>query len=157
MTTFQIVIVVLLAVLVATAVPVLVQLRRTLSRAEEVLSSVGPKLDRTLDETSQAVARLNRVGQEIERQAEGVRVLTDAAAGLGHSLVRIRDTVHSITSMASALIPSAFDGLRSLLHRERPEERPSPRRRQVERTAPEDEAAADDIESSEQPARRAGH
>jgi len=114
MATWQIVAVVLLAVLVGAVVPVLLQLRRTLQSAELVLNSTGPKLDRTLDEVGEAAARINRLGKSLEKDAEGLGVFTDAAAGLGRSLKQAQDSLRVMTAVGAAVGPAIAAGLRAL-------------------------------------------
>lgn len=116
--TWQLFILVLLAVLVGAAVPVLLQLRRTLKRAEDVLESTGPKMDRTLEEVTEAAARINRVGKSLERDAEGLQVFTDAAAGLGRSLKQAQASLRIMTTVGAAVGPALAAGLRSLFARD---------------------------------------
>ena len=116
--TWQLITVVLLAVLVGAAVPALLQLRRTLRSAENVLESTGPKVDRTLEEVSEAAARINRLGKSLERDAEGLQVFTDAAAGLGRSLKQAQASLRIMTTVGAAVGPAIAAGLRSLFARE---------------------------------------
>ena len=116
--TWQLISMVLLAVLVGAAVPVLLQLRRTLKSAETVLESTGPKIDRTLEEVSEAAARINRLGKSLERDAEGLQVFTDAAAGLGRSLKQAQASLHIMTTVGAAVGPAIAAGLRSLFARD---------------------------------------
>ena len=117
-TTWQLVTVVLLAVLVGALIPVLMQLRRTLRSAENVLESTGPKLDRTLDEVREAATRINRLGKSLERDSEGLQVFTDAAAGLGRSLKQAQESVRIMTTVGAAVGPAIAAGLRALFTRE---------------------------------------
>jgi len=133
--TWQIVGVVLLAVLVGALVPVLIQLRRTLSSAENVLNTTGPKLDRTLDEVSEAASRINHLGRSLEKDAEGLRVFTDAAAGLGRSLKQAQESVRVLTAVGAAVGPAIAAGLRSLFAPARDDEAASPQHREAERAA----------------------
>jgi len=123
--TWQLVTVVLLAVLVGAAVPVLMQLRRTLRSAENVLESSGPKLDRTLDEVGEAASRINRLGKSLERDSEGLQVFTDAAAGLGRSLKQAQESVRIMTTVGAAIGPAIAAGLRALFTRESEDDRES--------------------------------
>jgi len=102
MAAWQIVAVVLLAVLVGALVPVLFQLRRTLQSAENVLNTTGPKLDRTLDEVGEAAARVNRLGKSLEKDAEGLGVFADAAAGLGRSMKQAQESLRLMTAVGAA-------------------------------------------------------
>ena len=114
MAAWQIVAVVLLAVLVGALVPVLFQLRRTLQSAENVLNTTGPKLDRTLDEVGEAAARVNRLGKSLEKDAEGLGVFADAAAGLGRSMKQAQESLRLMTAVGAAVGPAIAAGLRAL-------------------------------------------
>ena len=114
MATWQILVVILLAVLVGALVPVLVQLRRTLQSAEKVLSTTGPRLDRTLDEVNEAAVRINRLGVRLEKDAEGLGVFTDAVAGLGRSLKQAQDSLRVVAAVGTAVGPAVAAGLRAL-------------------------------------------
>jgi uncharacterized protein YoxC len=118
MATWQLITVVLLAVLVGAAVPALLQLRRTLRSAEIVLESTAPKVDRTLEEVSEAAARINRLGKSLERDSEGLQVFTDAAAGLGRSLKQAQASLRIMTTVGAAVGPAIAAGLRALFARE---------------------------------------
>src|SRR5258706_16339902 len=82
--------VVLLALLIGAAIPVLYHLAQTLKIARRVLDETGPRLDRTLDQVAEAAARLNRMGTALEEQAATLKPLVEAASGLGRSLNDLR-------------------------------------------------------------------
>jgi uncharacterized protein YoxC len=126
--TWQIIGMILLAIIVGALIPVLVQLRKTLRAAETVLSTTGPKIDKTLDEVSEAASRINQVGRSLERDAEGLRVFTDAAANLGKSLKQAHDTLRTVTAVGAAVGPAIAAGLRSLFTSARDDEAAPPRR-----------------------------
>src|SRR5207247_5384196 len=105
---------VLLAILVGAGVPALVQLRRTLQSAQTFLDSTGKRLDRTLDEVTDAAARINRLGKSLEKDAEGLGVFTDAAAGLGRSLKQAQESLRVMTAVGAAVGPAIAAGLRAL-------------------------------------------
>ena len=133
--TWQIVGIVLIAILVGALIPVLVQLRKTLRAAETVLSSTGPNIDRTLEEVREAASRINQVGRSLERDAEGLRVFTDAAANLGKSLKQAHDTLRTVTAVGAAVGPAIAAGLRSLFTSARDDETGPPPRREDEASA----------------------
>ena len=114
MATWQVVAVVLLAVLVGALIPVLLQLRRTLLSAETLLNTTGPKLDRTLDELGEAASRINRLGVRLEKDAEGLGVFADAAAGLGRSLKQATESLRTMTAVGAAVGPAIAAGLRAM-------------------------------------------
>ena len=112
--TWQIVAMVLLAVLVGALVPVLLQLRRTLQSAETVLNATGPRVDRTLDEVKEAAARINRLGRSLEQDAAGLHAFADAAAGLGRTLRQAQETLRLTTAVGAAVGPAIAAALRAL-------------------------------------------
>src|SRR3989475_12154568 len=114
---WQVVGLVLLAILVGAGVPALVQLRRTLRSAQTFLDSTGKRLDRTLDEVTDAAARINRLGKSLEKDAEGLRVFTDAAAGLGRSLKQAQESVRLMTAVGAAVGPAIEIGRASCRER----------------------------------------
>jgi len=120
--TWQIIAVVLLAVLVGAVVPALIQLRRTLRSVESQFDTTGPKLHRTLEEVGEAAARINSLGKTLERDIEGLQVFTDSAAGLGRSLMRAQESLRVMTSVGAALGPAIAAGLRALFEPEREDE-----------------------------------
>ena len=130
--TWQIIAMILLAIIVGALIPVLVQLRKTLRAAETVLSTTGPKIDRTLEEVSEAASRINQVGRSLERDAEGLRVFTDAAANLGKSLKQAHDSLRMVTAVGAAVGPAIAAGLRSLFTSARDDEAAPPGRRKDE-------------------------
>jgi uncharacterized protein YoxC len=141
--TWQIVGVIVLAILVGALVPVLIQLRKTLRAAESVLGTTGPKLDRTLDEVSEAASRINLLGRSLERDAEGLRVFTDAAANLGRSLKQAQESLRMVTAIGAAVGPAIAAGLRSLFTPERDDEAARASRRAEERATAEAPTAVD--------------
>src|SRR5213594_3012650 len=118
---------VLLAILVGAGVPALVQLRRTLQSAQTFLDSTGKRLDRTLDEVTDAAARINRLGKSLEKDAEGLGVFTDAAAGLGRSLKQAQESLRVMTAVGAAVGPAIAAGLRALFAPDRGDDARSPR------------------------------
>lgn len=135
--TWQIIGMILLAIIVGALIPVLVQLRRTLRAAETVLSSTGPKIDKTLEEVSEAASRINQVGRSLERDAEGLRVFTDAAANLGKSIKQAHDSLRMVTAVGAAVGPAIAAGLRSLFTSARDDDAAPPPRRKDEAASAE--------------------
>ena len=82
MTTVQVIAVVLFALLVGVAVPALLQLRRTLRRAEVLLETIGPKLDAALDGASGAATRLRAVAGHLEEGSAELHRFVETAQGV---------------------------------------------------------------------------
>ena len=98
--------VVLLAVLVGAAVPVLFQLYSTLRATRALLARLGPKLDDTLAEVREVSQRLNRTGEGLERSSKRAMSLLDAAGDVGESLRGVRDSLRTAAAVGSALGPA---------------------------------------------------
>lgn len=111
---WQAILLVLLALVVGIAVPVLLQLRRTLRRLERFLDETGPRLNRTLDQTDEAAARIDRIGAEVEDSLRGLRDLAGAASGLGSALRQVQDSARAIASIGGALGPAIVAAVRAL-------------------------------------------
>ena len=95
------VLVALVGVLVVTAVPVLLQLRKTLKTAEVTLESTGRHVNDALNQMSITLERVNRASDELEGGVKRVSSLLAALGGLGDSLVKVRTTVGTVASIGS--------------------------------------------------------
>lgn len=126
--TWVIVGVVLLAVLVGAAVPVLFQFYSTLRVARGLLQRLGPKLEGTLTEVREAGQKLNRVGSELESSARRAKLLLDVAGDLGEALRGLRDSLKVASALAAAIGPALAAAARALTERAAgdDEEAPSP-------------------------------
>ncbi len=105
----------LVGVLVGAALPVLLQLRKTLKAAEETMEVTGRHLNDALDQLSITLERVNRAADELEGGVKRVSSLLTALGGIGDALVRVRSTVGTVASLGSILggaLLAAF-GLRS--------------------------------------------
>ena len=108
---------VLLAVVVGFTVPVLVQLRRTLVSAQKVLDESGGKLSVVLDEAAGAIARLNRVSEELEKGATNARSLMNAAGDLSGTLASLRQSIPTAAALGSTIGPVLASLVQSLFSR----------------------------------------
>ena len=107
----------LMAVVVGFTLPVLVQLRRTLSSAQKVLDESGGRLTVVLDEAASAIARLNRVSEELEKGATHARTLMDVAGDLGGTLSSLRQSIPTAAALGSTLGPVLASVVQSLFSR----------------------------------------
>lgn len=98
--------VVLLAVLVGAAVPVLFQFYSTLRVTRSLLARLGPKLDETLIEVRETSRRLNRMGSGLEQSTKRAQVLLDAAGDVGESLQGLRESVRTAAAIGKAVGPA---------------------------------------------------
>jgi len=109
------VLVALVAVLVGAAIPVLLQLRRTLKAAEETLVTTGRHVNEALDRLTITLERVNSAADELERGVNRVSSLLEALGGIGDMLGKVRSSIGAVTSIGSILggaLLAAF-GLRS--------------------------------------------
>jgi hypothetical protein len=124
--------VLLLAVLVGVAIPVLLQLRATLKTLQGVLTKTGRNLDEALDEITIAAQRVNALGKELEEGATRLRLLFDVAGDIGKGLTKFRNAVSTASVAASAVAPAVSAAVKALWQSTEKEERggdgdPSPR------------------------------
>jgi ABC-type transporter Mla subunit MlaD len=105
---------VLLAVVVGFTIPVLLQLRRTLGSAQNVLDG---RLSEVLDEATAAIARLNRVSEELEKGATNARGLLDSARELGGTLASLRQSLPTAAALGSSIGPVLASVVQTLLGR----------------------------------------
>lgn len=114
----SIAVVILLAILVGTAVPVLIQLRQTLKTLQTFLQQTGKRLDEALDEITEAAERVTKLGKELEEGASRMRFLFDVAGDLGNSLAKLRDGVNTATLAAGAVGPAVVSAVKSFFKRD---------------------------------------
>jgi uncharacterized protein YoxC len=127
------VLVALAAVLVAAAVPVLLQLRRTLKMAEQTLDVTGRRLNEVLGEVTTTLVRVNNAADEMERGLTRVSSLFEALGGIGDALVKVRSSIGAVASLGSILGGAVLAAL-GLKARHRAEEaaRPEPVTQEVD-------------------------
>lgn len=117
--TWGVALLVLAAVLVGAALPVLLQLRATLRVLEQTLARSGPRLDEALLVSSAAAARLDALaarlgsGHRIEEMLEGV-------ASVGRAATQLKDTIRVASAVGAAVGP-AVAALITALRTERAE------------------------------------
>lgn len=110
----QIAVIVLLAVLVGAALPVLYQLQRTLRSARILLSNADQRLDRILAEISETKGRLDGVIARADRDLEGLRPLIDAAAGIGRTAGHIQSALRPLAALGGAVGPAIVAAARAV-------------------------------------------
>jgi uncharacterized protein YoxC len=91
------------AILVGVAVPVLLQLRKTLKAAEETMESTGRHVNETLDQLSITLLRVNRASEELERGMSRASSLLAALGGIGDALGKVRSSLGTVASLGSIL------------------------------------------------------
>jgi len=97
--------VVLAALLVGAAIPVLVQLRTTLRTMEKTLRLSGAQLDEALGATSSAARRIDAL---VERLEDGGRIeqLVDGVAAVSRMVSQLRDTARVASAVGAAVGPA---------------------------------------------------
>jgi hypothetical protein len=97
--------VVLAAVLVGAAIPVLVQLRATLRVMEKTLQRSGGRLDEAMASTITAAGRIDAL---VVRLEEGGRIeqFVDGVAAASRMVGQLRDTVRVASAVGAALGPA---------------------------------------------------
>lgn len=102
---WTIVAVVLLAVLVGAALPVLFQLQQTLRSTRRLMEHLDTSLRPTLKEIEEASGRLNRIGEALEESTPQLKEALDAAGGLGRTISDARRSLLSAASIGGTLAP----------------------------------------------------
>ena len=110
----------LAAVLVGAAVPVLVQLRRTLKAAETTMETTGKKVNDALEQLTSTLNRVDRAVEAVESRMSGLTTAMNALSGLGDTLGKIRTSVNAVVSFGSVL-GGALIGALGFGHRDRRE------------------------------------
>jgi len=105
MESWAIALVVLAAVLVGAAIPVLVQLRATLRAMEKTLERSGARLDEALGATVAAAGKIEAV---VVRLEDGGRIeqLVDGVAAVSRMVSQLRDTVRVASAVGAAVGPA---------------------------------------------------
>jgi len=97
------VLVALAALFVGAAVPVLLQLRRTLETAQQTLETTGRRMNEVLNEVTTTLTRVNRAADELERGVSSAASLFTALGGIGDALSKVRSSIGAVASLGSVL------------------------------------------------------
>jgi len=97
--------VVLFAVLVGASIPVLYQAAATLRAARRTFEASGPRLERALDATAAAAAKLDAVASQL---AEGKRLeqALEAVGSVGRAAAQLQDAVRVAAAVGAAVGPA---------------------------------------------------
>ena len=98
--------IVMLAILVGAAIPVLIQLFLTLRSARQVLDRTGPRLDLAVSEIHQVTGKVNRLADNLDGGAEHLGKLVQESGELARTLGKFRRSVQSASAMGSAVGPA---------------------------------------------------
>lgn len=97
--------VVLAALLVGAAIPVLVQLRTTLRTMEKTFRRSGAQLDEALGATTAAAGRIDALVLRLEKDGR-IEQLVDGVAGVSRMVSQLRDTVRVASAVGAAVGPA---------------------------------------------------
>jgi uncharacterized protein YoxC len=115
-------------ILVAFLIPVLIQLRKTIGQAEQLLQNLNQDLPLMFKEASETVHSLNRVAVNLRQGSEKARVLGDALGGIGETVNQVHGAVRggaaSLWSNAGGLVAGVRAAVR-VLSKGSPDGRPS--------------------------------
>lgn len=113
MDSWRIALVVLVAVLVGSLIPVLFQLRTTLRQVERRLRTTGRRVDRTLDEAHAAAERINHLIAGLDGGERQLATLLTSVGQLAQTLDRVRSTVNIASAVGAAVAPAVVAMVRS--------------------------------------------
>jgi len=108
----------LLAVLVGAVIPVLYQVIQTLRSGRQFLDVTGKRLDDALREFIEATARFNRIAATVEEEGQRLRPAIEAAASIGSTVAKVRDSVRTASVAVTALAPAFLAGMRAFMDRD---------------------------------------
>jgi hypothetical protein len=105
--------VVLAAVLVGAAVPVLVQLRATLRAIEQTLRRSGPRLDEAMAATIAAASKIGALVVRVEA-AGRIEQVVDGVAAVSRLAAQLKDTVRIASAVGAAVGPALAAAVQAL-------------------------------------------
>jgi hypothetical protein len=106
--------VVVLALLVGAALPVLAQARVSLRAWQRAVEEAGPRLHRTLDEVSEVAVRLRRELAAFDGGGERAAAALGAVDELGRAALELRRTVKVAAAVGAAVGPAVAAAVRTM-------------------------------------------
>ena len=131
MEAWQIVLLVLVALLAIPGALALFELRSTLRELRVFLQDTGGRLNQTLDEARKTLEDLNRASASVQQGADRLRGLAEDLAGFGSIVRSVSDGFRGLTE---GVIAATAAALRSLFTREETKE-PAPSKETEEEPA----------------------
>jgi uncharacterized protein YoxC len=119
METWQIILLVLVALLAVPGMLALLELRKTLKELRVFLQDTGGRVNQTLDEARAALHDLNRASAAVQQGADRLRELAENLAGFGSAVNSISAGIRRISD---GLVHTVIDGLGSLFRRDKHQE-----------------------------------
>ena len=126
METIALVGVVLLAVLVGLAIPLMFQCRATLKSAQLFLETTSARTDRAFTELTQLSARVNHVLGEVEGNLPRIRRVLEATDGVVEAIDKVRGSLHVFGAIGPAAFAVAKSLFSSFVASRMPPSEPSP-------------------------------
>jgi uncharacterized protein YoxC len=108
---------ILFAVLVGAAIPVLYQAAQTLKSARQQIDALGPQVDRALGEITRMTERVNRLAASVEEQTDRLKPIVDEVVGIGKTVTTVRQALNKTSTILTAVGPAfaaAFQAFTSL-------------------------------------------
>ena len=119
METWQIVLLILVALLAIPGMLALLERRSTLRELRVFLQDTGGRVNPTLDEARKALEDLNRASASVQQGADRLRELAENLAGFGAAVNSVSTGIRRLTD---GLVHSVIDGVQSLFRRGKPQE-----------------------------------
>jgi hypothetical protein len=107
-------VVVVLALLVGAALPVLVQARVSLRAWQRTVEEAGPRFNRTLDEVSEVAVRLRRELAAFDGGGDRVASAVAAVDELGRAALELRRTVKVAAAVGASVGPAVAAVVRTM-------------------------------------------
>ena len=107
--------VVLFAVLVGVAVPVLLQLKRTLTSTDRMLEVAERRLGVALAEVTDTLGHINRSAEEIEKVTKSLGGMVRTLERTGTGLQRVKSSLRRVTAIPAAVGPMLIAAIRGAM------------------------------------------
>ena len=106
MENWQLAIVLLLAVLVGTMIPVVILLSLGLSRLNKQVAETGKRVDLLLDTVQETVERVNRMGRNLEGSEQELARFMGTLGELSGALDKLKNVMKAVGSLSSVAGPA---------------------------------------------------
>jgi uncharacterized protein YoxC len=104
---------ILFAVLVGAAIPVLYQAAQTLKSARRQIDALGPQVERALTEVTRATERVNRLAATVEEHTDRLRPVVEQVVGIGKTVTHVRQALNRTSTILTAVGPALVAGFQA--------------------------------------------
>jgi uncharacterized protein YoxC len=104
---------ILFAVLVGAAIPVLYQAAQTLKSARQQIDALGPQVERALGEITRVTEKINRLAATVEVQTDRLKPIVDEVVGIGKTVTNVRQALNKTSSLLTAVGPALAAGFQA--------------------------------------------